>query len=261
MRLAILGLFMGAALAAMPAILPAAQSVVVVMEDGSTINGTLLGVDSGILTLETSDGKSQDIALSGVKRVFDENGNVMHFYRHRPPAPAPVYVAPAPRYGGDSYAAQHPYHPYHRYSNGARGRKVAADVLVWSGVGVMVVGGVVAIAGAVEESDATATYYSGTGYNSSGQYVDYTISGYPGYYTANQYDDYYDGVGAVDTGIGIFCVGAIVTIVGVCIEPTGQELREDSLLHLEDGQFSMGVPRLTVGPHGDPKATLLTATF
>lgn len=259
MRLAFMGLFLGAALAAMPAILPAAQSVVVVMEDGSTINGTLLGVDQGVLTVETADGKSQDIYLRAVKRVFDENGNVMHFGFHRP-APAPAYVAPASR-PRPYYPVSRPYEPVYRRGNGAHGRKVAADVLVWSGVGVMVVGAVVGVAGAVEEGDATSTYYSGTGYNSSGDYVGYTISGYPGYYTYSQYSDYYAGQGAVDTGIGVFCVGAIVTIVGACIEPSGRELREDALLHLEDGQLSMGVPKLSVGYQGNPNATLLTATF
>ncbi|HTA16722.1 MAG TPA: hypothetical protein VK786_03140 [bacterium] len=254
MRQAILGFFVGLTLAAMPALLPAAQSVVVVFMDGSTLDGTLLGVDQGVLTLQTADGKSEDIYLRHVKRVFDENGNVMHFG-----APAPVY---APVYHPHPYyPVSRPYQPVYRRGNGARGRKVAADVLVWSGVGVMVVGAVIGIAGAAEEGDATATYYSGTGYNSSGQYVDYQISGYPGYYTASQYNDYYDGQAAVDTGIGVFCVGAVVTIVGACIEPSGRELREDALLHLEDGQLSMGVPRLSVGYHGNPNATLLTASF
>jgi len=256
MRQAIMGLFLGAALAAMPALLPAAQSVVVVMMNGSTINGTLLGVDEGVMTLQTADGKSEDIYMRHVKRVFDENGNVMHFGFHRA-APAPVYVAPARPY----YPVAPPYRPVYRRGNGARGRKVAADVLVWSGVGVMVVGAVVGVAGAVEEGDATSTYYSGTGYNSSGDYVGYTISGYPGYYTYSQYSDYYAGQGAVDTGIGVFCVGAVVTIVGVCIEPSGRELRDDALLHVEDGQLSMGVPRISVGYHNNPNATLLTATF
>jgi hypothetical protein len=256
MRLAIMGLFMGAALAAMPAILPAAQSVVVVMMDGSTVDGTLLGVDQGVLTLQTADGKSEDIHLRHVKRVFDADGNVMHFGFHHP-APAPVTVAPAyqPHH---YYPVSRPYEPVYRRGNGARGRKVAADVLVWSGVGVMVVGAVIGIAGAVEEGDATSTYYSGPDYANGSTY---TISGYPGYYSASQYNDYYTGQGEVDTGIGVFCVGAVVTIVGACIEPSGRELREDALLHLEDGQLSMGVPKISVGYHGNPNATLLTATF
>src|SRR5688572_28784990 len=47
------------------------KQVKVIMKDGSIVSGEMLGVDDGVLMLQTKGGKSKEISVDKIKKVFD----------------------------------------------------------------------------------------------------------------------------------------------------------------------------------------------
>jgi len=256
--------------------LRAAGPVSVVMEDGTVVKGTLLGVDQGTLTVQKGNGKTVDLAQDQVKKVFDADGKSVALPASggtdEDEAVAPRAKASAAKAAVDEDEEASQVVPRdsragrgrgpRRSSGSLQGRKVAGNVLFWTGTAFVVVGVVAMGYGVGQEADATSVYYDGTGYNSSGDYVGYTIDGYPGYYTYDQYSEYYYGQDWVYTGAVVTTVGVIGVVAGLIIRPSGRELRQDALLHYGDGKFSLGIPPVTVDARlHSPRATLATIQF
>jgi hypothetical protein len=240
--------------------LRASGPVSVVMDDGTVVKGTLLGVDQGTATIQKANGKTVDLSVDQVKKVFDADGNSVSLTGQAAPAAQAKAAADADEEEDQVVPRDRHHRAQRRRSSGSlQGRKVAGDVLFWTGTAFVVVGIVTMGYGVGQMDDATQSYYTSY-YNSAG--ADYTIDGYPGYYTYDQYTQYYYGEDWAYTGAAITTVGAIGMVVGLCIKPSGRELREDALLHYEDGKFSLGMPPVTVDARlHSPRATLATVQF
>ena len=258
-----------------------AQAVTVVMTDGTVVKGDLLGVDNGTLSLQKASGKSQDIAVDDIKKVFDADHKVVSLDGATAAGPRgdaaddADTVAPAAKAAADDEPADDVVPRRHAkrrlrasaatdgsdgsHRNGLRGRKVAGEVLFWSGTAVTLVGLGAILYGNGQESSATSSYCP-TGQCSDG-YHDYTISGYPGYYTYDEYTQYYYGQAWVDGGVVVGCVGLACMLTGLIITPSGREMENASLLNYNDHQLSLGIPNIGVNRYGGPKASLLSATF
>ncbi|HXB98556.1 MAG TPA: hypothetical protein VNZ54_10930 [bacterium] len=228
----------------------------VVMQDGTVVRGTLLGVDQGTATLQKANGKTVDLDLDQVSKAFDADGNAVSLTGAAAQAKAATdadedaQVVPRDR--------RHQTHRQRSPGN-LEGRKVAGNVLFWTGTAFVVVGVVAMGYGVGQMDDATQSYYTSY-YNNAG--ADYQIDGYPGYYTYDQTTQYYDGEDWAYTGAAIATVGVIGAVVGLCIRPTGRELRDDALLHYEGGKLSLGLPPVSVDARlHAPRATLATVQF
>lgn len=261
-----------------------AQAVTVILQDGSVVKGDLLGVDGGTLSLQKPDGKSRDIPVDRIKRVFDADHKVVSLQDGAAATQGADQggagdsqvnggndqsdggngggepandVVPSRRGRRGRNAAEEGSAASHR-AKSLRGRKVAGEVLFWSGTGVTLVGLLAMLYGNNQESAATSSYYPNASYNS---YYDYTISGYQGYYTYDQYTQYYYGQAWVDGGVVVGLVGIGCMLAGAIIMPSARAMENASLLNYDDHQLSLGVPQIGLTACGGPRASLLSATF
>ncbi|HXC65572.1 MAG TPA: hypothetical protein VNZ67_14515 [bacterium] len=238
--------------------LRAAGQISVVMDDGTVVKGTLLGVDQGTVTIQKANGKSVDLDQSQVKKAFDADGNAVSL------GGAAAQAKAVANDSDDQDEQVVPRDRRHRAQKAAprrsslQGRKTAGNVLFWSGTGVALVGFCVALYGVDQESAATSTYYSNYGGAGSSYY---TIDGYPGYYTYDQYTQYYYGQGVAYTGIGIGCVGIICMTVGLIITPSARQMQQDALLDFHDGKVDLGVPPMEMDRTRGTRTTLAMVHF
>ncbi len=241
--------------------LRAAGPISVVLDDGTVVKGTLLGVDQGTVTIQKANGKSVDLQLDAVKKAFDSDGNAVHLGGDATEAaPAAQAKAVATDAGDDDDQVvprdRHRHRPARRSS--LQGRKVAGNVLFWTGTGFAVVGICAALYGDDLETNATSTYYR---HPSGDAYYDYTISGYPGYYTYDQYTQYYYGQSWVDGGVVVGVIGVAGMIAGLIIKPSERELQQDALLDFHDGKLDLGVPPVTLDRTRGTRTTLAMLHF
>jgi small nuclear ribonucleoprotein (snRNP)-like protein len=233
------------------------ERVTVILKDGSVVKGSLLGSDASSLTVQDASGSAQDIERVQIRRIFDSSGKPLVL-----DSANSAQVEDEPSTTPSTEEPMRPTRSHRRAARSHHGRKVAGEVLTWSGLGAFAAGLGVFIYGETQESDATSTYYNSTGYTSSGDYAYDTIPGKPGYYTASQYDQYYVGMTWAVTGCVIGLVGAGCMIAGVCILPHDRTEAEDAaLMHYEGGQLSLGMPPISVSSANGPRATLFTARF
>ena len=249
----------------------AAQAVTVVLKDGTVMKGDLLGIDSGTLTLQRQGGKSQDISVDDINKVFDADHKVVPLGAAaaddsvQPAAKAEASEEPADDVVPKRKAKRHLRHSAATegsdasHSNGLHGRKVAGDVLFWSGTAVTLIGLGAAVYGNNQESAATSSYCVST-VCTDGYHPD-TIDGYPGYYTYDEYTQYYYGQAWVDGGAVVGCIGLACMLTGLIITPSARQMENASLLNYHDHQLSLGVPNIGVNRYGGPRASLLSATF
>jgi hypothetical protein len=233
----------------------------VVMDDGTVVKGTLLGVDQGTVTIQKGNGKSVDLQLDQVKKAFDADGNAVHLGGAASQV-APAAQAKAVASDADDDEDQVVPRDRHRHKPARRssldGRRTMANVLFWTGTGVAVVGLCAALYGDDLETSATSTYYTSA---SSDPYYDYTISGYSGYYTYDQYTQYYYGQAWVDGGLVIGLVGVGCMITGLCLKPSAREMQQDALLDFHDGKVDLGVPPMTLDRARGTRTTLAMVHF
>jgi hypothetical protein len=233
----------------------------VVMEDGSVVHGTVLGVDQGTVTIQTTKGKSVDLQLDQVKKAFDADGNAVHLGGTIGQA-APAAQAKAVASDSDDEEDQvvprdrHRHRPAHR--SGLQGRQTMGNVLFWTGTGVAVVGLCAALYGDDLETSATSTYYTSA---SSDPYYDYTISGYSGYYTYDQYTQYYEGQAWIEGGLVIGVIGVAGMITGLIVKPSAREMQQDALLDFHDGKIDLGMPPVTMDRTRGTRTTLAMVHF
>jgi hypothetical protein len=233
--------------------LATADQVKVMMKDGTVLHGDMLGIDGGVLSLQTGN-KSKDIPVANIKKVFDANGKSISL------GDAGVAAAAA---ASDDTAPQEPARPARRAKrvaqrSGRNGAKMAGAIMGWSGLGVFLLGDVVYFAGASEASSATSTYYTSEYYG----YADYEIDNK--WYTYSQYTAYEEGLGYEVTGAVIAVVGAAVCLTGFIVEASAHEPRvndDGALLDIHDGQLAWGVPELNVTNRLGTQATLVSAQF
>ncbi len=233
---------------------PVGQKITVLLRSGKVVHGTLLGEDQGVFTLESSDGITEDIPASRIRRAFDAAGHPLDLAAWAAASGAGASGETEESQGPTVYSKPAP--PRH---NGAL---VAGKILGISGAVATGLGIVAAVGGAVEEGNATNVYYQKVGYTTSGDYAYETIPGYPGYYTYTQYVDYYSGAAWVDTGIAVGVVGLGCLITGIILEAHGHKVATDALLHYQDGKLAWGVPTPSLDPTTQGyRTTLATARF
>jgi len=251
-------------LVAIPAV-SQAQTLRLILKDHSVVTGTVLGVDAGVLSVQTSAGKERDVNLSDVKKAFDaDTSEVVSLDSISGAKPAAASAddqadetpAPKTRRHHAAKAARAAVDDQAAAERSYRSRKTTSEILDWTGTGVMLVGIVIGVCGAQECSNATSTYYKGTN-NTAGAY--YTISGYPGYYTADQVASYDEGQVYEYSGLTVAVVGGIVGIVGIAIAPKTNP--DGALLHVEKGQMALAMPVMDVTPSGEMRTTLVGARF
>jgi hypothetical protein len=239
--------------------LGAAGQISLVMDDGTVVKGTLLGVDQGTVTIQKANGKSVDLDQSQVKKAFDADGNAVHLggdSAQAAPAAQAKAVASDSDDQDDQVVPRDRRHRARPHRSNLQGRRTAGNVLFWSGTGVALVGFCVALYGVDEENAATSSYYTSDPY-----YQYYTIDGEPGYYTYDQYTQYYYGQEVAYTGIGIGCVGLVCMTVGLIITPSAREMQQDALLDFHDGKVDLGVPPMQVDRTRGTRTTLAMVHF
>jgi hypothetical protein len=254
------------ALVALP-VFSQAQTLRLILKDHSVVVGDLLGVDDGVLSLETATGKSVDVPLVKVKKAFDADTSQVVSLDSlgggiKPAATTDAAqdedsVVPSTRRHHAARAAKASVDEQTAEERRYHSRKVTSEILDWTGLGVGLVGIVVMVVGVNEMDNATSSYYKGTN-NNAGAY--YTIDGEPGYYTADQYNQYYEGQTYAIVGGVVTVAGLATSIVGMCIAPKYNP--EGAMLHLEDGQVALAMPKVDLNPRsGELRATLVGASF
>jgi|GEM_PF-2815795 hypothetical protein len=252
-------------LVALPA-LSQAQTLRLILKDHSVVTGTVLGVDEGVLSVQTDAGKEVDVPLAKVKKAFDaDTSEVVSLDSLAGAKPATASAsaddqadeAPAPKAKRHhaARAAQAAVDEQSEEMRHYRARKTTSEILDWTGLGVGLVGIVVMGCGVSEMNNATSTYYKSTN-NNAGAY--YTISGEPGYYTADQVASYDEGQGWAITGGVVTVAGLITTIIGAAISPRNPE---GAMLHIEGSQVALAMPALDVTRSGEMRTTLVGARF
>jgi hypothetical protein len=229
-----------------------AQQVSVVLQDGTVVEGTLIGIDNGAVTVKAK-GKIREYGADQVKKVFDSNGHKISLSDSGSSNSAPAQTQARPQAQTQSEAPAPAARPRH---NGAR---VAANILLGVGIAGILGGGLIGLLGVSTESDATSTYYTGPNYSAGAVY---TIPGQKGYYTYTQYTQYYTGQGEAYAGLGVFLVGTGLCIAGIIVGANAnKQPRGEALLNLNDGQLALGVPAPTFLPNGGIQGNLLQAQF
>lgn len=201
-------------LASMPSILAAGPQVSVVLDDGRILKGELLGWDKGVLVLAGADGKAQDIEASQVKHLLGADGEALD-------------LGPAPNAASQSAAPSATPQPVVQAATPAKPVD-SATVLMWTGGGLALVGGV--FAAEAGSQDAGASLSGGT------------------------------AIGAITLG-GIGLVGLTVGIVMHFHHPGGPAPTATALLLYQNGRWRLGLPPVAVGPQGATRATLARAEF
>jgi drug/metabolite transporter superfamily protein YnfA len=252
------------ALVALP-VFSQAQTLRLILKDHSVVVGDLLGVDDGVLSLETATGKSVDVPLVKVKKAFDADTSQVVSLDSLGGGIKPAATTDAAQ-DEDSVVPQHPAHHAARAAKASvdeqtaeerryHSRKVTSEILDWTGLGVGLVGIVVMVAGSSEMNNATSTYYPN---ETPSRGADYEIDGK--WYTADQYNQYYEGQTYAIIGGVVTVAGLATSIVGMCIAPKYNP--EGAMLHLEDGQVALAMPKVDLNPRsGELRATLVGASF
>jgi hypothetical protein len=230
----------------------------VILNDGTVVKGTLLGVDNGTVTIQKGNGKSVDLELDEVKKAFDADGNAVHLGGAQavPAAQAKAVASDADDQDDQVVPTDRHRHRAVRRS-GLQGRKTAGEVLFWSGTGVALVGFCMALYGAdLSNNAAESLNYTGP----YGSY-DYQIGGYSGWYDYSEYSQYYEGQGWLDTGLVVGVVGVACMVTGLIVEPSAQQMQQDALLDFHDGKVDLGVPPMTIDHTRGTRTTLAMVHF
>ncbi|HXB98557.1 MAG TPA: hypothetical protein VNZ54_10935 [bacterium] len=232
----------------------------VVMDDGTVVKGTLLGVDNGSVTLQKANGKSVDLELDQVKKAFDADGNAVRLGGAQAAPAAQAKAVAADADDEDDQVVPRDRHRRAR-SEGRHGslqaRKTAGEVLFWSGTGVALVGLGIALYGDELENNAT----NSLNYTAPYGYYDYQISGYSGWYDYDEYAQYYEGQAWVDTGLVVGVVGVACMVTGLIVEPSARQMQQDALLDFHDGKVDLGVPPMTMDRTRGTRTTLAMVHF
>ena len=201
-------------LASIPALLTAGPQVSVVLDDGRILKGELLGQDKGVLVLAGAAGKAQDIEAGQVKHLLGADGQALDLDPLAGAASQPAALSATPQ------SVLRPAAPAKPMDSAA--------VLMWTGGGLALVGGV--FAAQAGSQDGGASLSGGT------------------------------GVGAIALG-GIGLVGLTVGILMHFHHPGGPAPSATALLLYQHGRWSLGLPPVAVSPQGLTRATLAQAEF
>lgn len=259
------------------------KQVKVIMKDGSIVSGELLGIDDGILMLQTKSGKSKEIPVNKIKKAFDADGKSLSLEKQSDSGPAEPGSGSSLREPSGSDDEEEQPTRTRRRSNvddeeeqpsrsrrrakareprrGGNGAKIAGIVLDIVG-GLGFVGGMyVYYDGDNRMDNATSKYCPAT--QCTDGYYYYTIPGKPGYYKYSQYQEYYYGEAERNTGTVVMVVGGALLITGLILGAVGSsKSNEAGLMNLEDGKIAWSLPAMDYNPSTQKsKLTLLTAQF
>jgi hypothetical protein len=246
----------------------AGQAVTVVMKDGTTVDGDMLGMDSDSITLRTEGGKSRDIPLAKVKKVFGEDGKAISLTSGSSEAAqeeAPVASEssqdeeqPVSR-RSDRRSSRRESSRASARSHAGTGMRVAGAVLGGVGLAGALIGLVVWEVGQSEMTSATSYYYTAP---YSTYYYTIPETGSGKYYDYTQYYDYYEGQGYATTGAWVAVVGGVIGVTGIILLAAAPRDRNVGLINLEDKQLAWDLPAMTYDPRlKKTELTLLNAKF